>query len=396
MKVLESFALISNGHLRGVVDYVFFCMKVLIFAPSLDINSGSGIRARLIIEGLRHWGIEVTVAARSVPTSLLENGVSFCKLHDAGDWANSLYSAICIEHPDIIYGITEALADIVLATGNKAGLPVAFDLHGIGAIEVFELGAGHGPRWARLCDSLRWLAAVRKANVVTVANPTLMPILRSFCHKVLPVFGITNISHFSPNGPATLLGDDPKRIKVLYAGNHYRWQGMDLLIEALRCLKGNVEQIHVLCLGSVGRNEQQVVDWQSEFPKGVLEFRGSVDFMDVADYYRGADVLIIPRPFLLSTYFALPQKLVDGMASGRAIIATDIAPHRWALQSPVAGILCPATGQGLAHCLKNINNKELLHELGQNARMRAVSNFCHLLQTHNIVQCFQEVVGHRN
>ncbi len=339
-----------------------------------------------------HWGEAVSVITSSIPPDLEVRGVSSHILTTRQSWHKVIVNAIKREHPDILYGITEGFADLVLSVGFQTDIPVAFDLHGIGFIEVLELGHGYGPRFKRILNSLQWLQAARKAEIVTIANPTLLPLLQPFCRKVLPVFGMTDINHFSPDGPTEGWPENETRLKILFAGNHYRWQGLDLLVAALRNLGESARDFQILCLGSVGRDEARIMEWQTGLPSGLLEFREAVDYQLVASYYRGADALVIPRPFMFSTYLAFPQKLVDGMATGRAIVTTNLAAHRWALETPPAGIIATTTPNDLAKSIQRIQDKELLQQLGFNARKRAEIDFSHLHQTKQILDSFKMIV----
>jgi glycosyltransferase involved in cell wall biosynthesis len=372
-------------------------VRVLIHCPAIGTESGSGIRARLIVEGLRSCGDDVCILSREVPSDLAGTGASI-RLLAEGD---GVEEAICREggsfRPDIVYGITEASADAVSDASKRIGVPVAFDLHGLGFVEVLELGAGYGPRYGRAKNSLRWLSRIRKADAVTVANPCLLPVLKWLNPRAEPVIGMTDVSRFRPEGDAVRPGTGKETIRVLYAGNYFRWQGVDLLLDAIRMLPGEGDGsgsgFEFTLIGSVGKRGEQLDKWKSWFPAGRVRFLDSVGYAQIADYYRGADVTVLPRPFLLSTYLAFPQKLVDSMASGRVVVATDIAPHRWALASPEAGILCPATAKGIAAGILRTKDPKLRERLSESARREAVDRYCHLKQSRRIRAIFSGVLS---
>jgi glycosyltransferase involved in cell wall biosynthesis len=70
----------------------------------------------------------------------------------------------------------------------------------------------------------------------------------------------------------------------------------------------------------------------------------------------------------------LPAKLIDAMMSGRAIVASDLGPIRWALDG--SGLLTPpGDTNALADALRRLRSPALRSELGQRARTRALARF---------------------
>lgn len=373
-------------------------MKILIFCPALGLTSGSGIRARLLAEGLKRAGGDIAVVSSGIPSDWSCDDIRLFNLEPGQTCQKSLLSAAQSFSPDFIYGITEAGADAVRMVAEKLSCHAALDLHGLGFIEVLELGAGYGPRLPRVIASLKWLSNARSVDLVTVANPRLFPLIKYLNRKTFPLFGGTDISLFTPQGKVQKLGCDPDAIQVLYAGNYHKWQGVDLLFEAIRSLGEDIQTFEFTFMGSVGQHREKVLEWQARLPAGRIHFVEAVDYSLVPNYYRGADVLVIPRPFMLSTYLAFPQKLSDYMASGRVVLATDLAPHRWALVQPQSGLLCPSTPGGLATALLDCKDIELRQTLGVRARERAVALFCHLQHGKNLLSIFEEhlVVSRNN
>jgi glycosyltransferase involved in cell wall biosynthesis len=368
-------------------------VRILIFCPAIGTESGSGIRSRLIVEGLPRCGDDVCVVAWKVPPGLGEPRASVQLLGEGEPVEAGIARAARSFRPDIVYGITEAEASAVAGAAKTLGIPVAFDIHGLGFVEVLELGKGHGPRYPRVKKSLRWLARIPFAAAVTAANPRLVPVLRRLNRRTEPVVGMTDVGRFRPEGESARLGSGKGRVQVLYAGNYYRWQGVPLLMEAIGRLLDDGEPFEFTLVGTVGRDPDRLERWKSRFPAEQVRFLDAVEYARVAEYYRGADVTVLPRPFLFTTYLAFPQKLVDSMASGRAVVATDIAPHRFALRSPEAGVLCAATPGGLAEGIRRTKDGPFRERLSETARREAVARFCHLKQTGRIHDLFRSVLG---
>lgn len=368
---------------------------LLFCTADLKTGGGSAVRARLIAEGLAGHGARVHVVASGIPDAFASLGIGGTVIEPGRSWSPPLAAAADAFRPDILYGITEAGADALMRTARAGRRPVAYDLHGIGFIEVIELGRDYASRARRVGNSLKWLSRIPRADAVTVANPGLHPVLRVLNRRTVAVCGMTDVSHFRPDGPVVRLGTDPGKIQVLFAGNFFKWQGVEMLAEAIGMLTRDREPFEFHLLGSAGKKGASAAALEAVRAGGAVHVRDFVDYDLVPGYYRGADVLVVPRPFMLSTYLAFPQKLVDYMASGRAIVATDLAPHRFALESRRAGILCRPTGAALAAALRKAKDERLRDEAGANARKEAVDRFCHVKQTRKVHDLFAGILSGR-
>jgi len=367
-------------------------MNILVFCPAISFASGSGIRGRLLVDGLVRAGASVGVVLTAPPADWNSPAVRIYPGGEGVSWGDVLQGAVDHFCPDMIFGITEACADIVVGIAKKNGCVSALDLHGLGFVEVLELGSGYGARLPRIWRSLKWLRQMFAADVVTAANPELYRFLRKLSRRVHPLFGGTDVALFSPEGETRSLGVDRDAIQVLYAGNEHKWQGVELLIEAIAQLGEDADRFEFNFLGPFERLRKRCVE-RADLPVGRLHFIDPVDYSSVPSFYRAADVLVLPRPFMLSTYLALPQKMSDYLASGRTVLATDLAPHRWALGNPAAGILCVPSASGVAEGLRASRDMAVRSRLGRMARFRAEEMFSHESQGAQLVKLFEKVLG---
>lgn len=364
-------------------------MKVLIFC-STDLGkvSGSQIRAGLIADGLIRIGVQVGVVSAGIPASLAIRCDKVSIFDGSVGWQDLLWKAAEEFQPDVIYVITEALTDIALKVARRNGIFLAVDLHGLGVVEILELGSGHGNRLRRIGDSLRWLSVVPRADLITVANPKLVPVVRPFARQMFDLIGMTDISLFHPQGETRRLGSDGNRVQVLYAGNYLAWQGIDLLMAAIQRLNGAQIPCEFTLVGSMGRSEMFFERWSDVVNEENVHIIETVSFEDVPPLYRGADILVIPRPMMLSTYLAFPQKLVDYLASGRTVVATDLAPHRWALEPSGAGIISQPSPKGIADGIRRALEPKVREECGRRARQLTEERFCHIHQCRRVLSAF--------
>lgn len=366
-------------------------MRVLIFCTAnLGIGTGSGIRARLITEGLVQCGAKIWLVSAGAPDHFYKSEIGISSFENPASWESTLRDAAHRFEPEVALGITEAGTDIVLRV-SQGRYPVIFDLHGIGVIEVMELGKGYGSRLPRILRSAKWLSKIPRADAITVVNPSLVPIFSILNRAVTPIIGMVDIDRFSPDGPSKSLGQDDSSVQVLYAGNFLKWQGVDLLIEAIDMLINSDEPFEFTLLGPMGKKTEYFRDKIRSFDQKRVHLEEPVDYELIPEYYRAADVLVIPRPRMISTYMAFPQKLVEYMASGSAIVATDLKPHRWALSHSRSAILCPPTPAGIADGLRELKDPATRDRISRRARRRAEQEFSHVIQAQRMINLFEYI-----
>ena len=117
-------------------------------------------------------------------------------------------------------------------------------------------------------------------------------------------------------------------------------------------------------------NEAELREFAAQRGLATVEFRGSVS--NVRDYLMAADAFILP-----SLWEGMSNSLLEAMASGLAIIASDIDGNRNLVSHGESALLFPPTdAEALQECLKSIaSNGTLRVQLGQTARQRAVEHF---------------------
>ena len=233
---------------------------------------------------------------------------------------------------------------------------------------------------------------MQRADGLIVANPTLLPIVRRLSRKSTLVAGIVDTEMFYPNGPTTPLGASD-RLQVLYAGNFLRWQGCDLLLKVATRMIQNHASYDFTFVGSFGRSSEFLKQWRDLATTGALQFWDNVDYDAMPSILRGADILVIPRPWMLSTYLAFPGKIPDYMAVGRAVLATDLKPHRYAIIDSETGILCPPTPNGLTEGLLRLENAEFRKRLGSNARAFAEQYFSVTTASQEVLAALEQAVS---
>jgi len=147
-------------------------------------------------------------------------------------------------------------------------------------------------------------------------------------------------------------------------------KGQQYLIEAVASIVSDFPALRLLIVGDGPDSTVLMRLAKEKGIEGRVIFTGSRD--DVPNLLAAMDIFVFP-----SLWEGLPNALVEAMAAGKAIIATDIKPNREVLGSAEAGMLVAvkdsnALALGIAAL---IGNRPLARQLGSAARARALLRF---------------------
>jgi len=133
------------------------------------------------------------------------------------------------------------------------------------------------------------------------------------------------------------LGLEEDELLVFTAAQHVARKRLDTLVEAVRLLREEgVEGFHVVICGD-GPLRHEVLGLVGKYGLGdVIHLPGWVSEEQLALYYRAADIFV-----LASEYEAGPISLLEAMASGAAVISSDIDGFPRLIRDGVDGLLFP-------------------------------------------------------
>ncbi len=101
---------------------------------------------------------------------------------------------------------------------------------------------------------------------------------------------------------------------------------------------------------------------------------GLTGIAEGAELVAGADIIAVPSLDQGWARAQLPAKLMDAMMAGRAIVASDLPPIRWALGD--CGLLVrPGNVADLTAALAQLESRPLREQLGAAARSRALARY---------------------
>jgi len=127
-----------------------------------------------------------------------------------------------------------------------------------------------------------------------------------------------------------------------FAGSFYRYEGLHLLVEAVRRMRPRHPQLRLLLVGG-GPQEAALKSQVAEAGlEGCVIFTGRVPHTEVQRYYELIDLLAYPRLPSRLTELVTPLKPLEAMAQGRIFVASDVGGHRELIRHGQTGFLCPA------------------------------------------------------
>jgi len=154
-----------------------------------------------------------------------------------------------------------------------------------------------------------------------------------------------------------------------FVGSLKPWHGVQDLLEAFRILLKDVPEARLLIVGD--GPERAALESRSRRTgiDGKVEWTGSVKHEEVPGFLARMEVAVAPYPAMADFYFS-PLKLIEYMASGRAIVASRAGQVAEILKNRENSLLYkPGEVEAMAACLKRLwSDPRLRRELGEKAR----------------------------
>ena len=129
------------------------------------------------------------------------------------------------------------------------------------------------------------------------------------------------------------------KIVVAYIGTLFRFEGVDLLLEALRELTSRDDRVRGLIVGH-GETEEALRRRHAELGLGDrVVITGKVAPSEVARYYSVADVLCYPRESRRITELTTPLKPLEALCMEKAVLGSDVGGIRELVKDGATGLL---------------------------------------------------------
>ena len=277
--------------------------------------------------------------------------------------ANRLDTLVDEFSPDVLHvhsPVLNALPALWVSRGRA--LPVVYELRALWE----DAAVDHGKTRE---GSLRYLGsraletfALRRADrVITICEGLRTEIVA----RGIPASRITVVPN-AVDTAAFRFGSvpDPEQQRALglsgktvigFAGSFYRYEGLDLLVDALTMLAPRYPDLRILLLGGGPQESNLREQVRARALEDRVIFAGRVPHGEVQRWYDLIDVLAYPRYRMRLTDLVTPLKPLEAMAQGRMLVASDVGGHRELIRDGETGFLFPAgDARALAASIENV------------------------------------------
>jgi glycosyltransferase involved in cell wall biosynthesis len=237
------------------------------------------------------------------------------------------------------------------------------------------------PQRIHYATDLRWFtrAALRRAVAVTAVSEFTARLVREDMRFNGPIEMIPNgvdVEQFRPDPT----GSRPGPLQVLFSGNLTRRKGAHLLPEIAR-LAGPDVQVHYTTGARAGQADPR---WAGLHPVG------RVPYAQMPELYRQFDVLLLP-----TVREGMSLALLEAMASGLAVVASDAASNPELVADGLGGYLCPVDeAEAYAAALRKLAaNRSLAASMGLNNRRTVVDRYDRDVMLKRYETLFSDVLG---
>ena len=206
---------------------------------------------------------------------------------------------------------------------------------------------------------------------------------------------------FRYESPHTLPEDGPtndRAMRMLYSGTMSAWQGVSVAIEALRLARRDFPATLTLVGPARPHQRRDLLDLAFELGVGdAIRLLEPVSKQALATLHREADVVVAPLTLNDRNLVqgCCPLKVLEAMASGTPLVASDIPVVRELVSNDVEGLLVrPGSAKAIKDGLLRLRSEEgLASRLSSGARARVERDFAWRRAQADLVHTYEELLG---
>jgi glycosyltransferase involved in cell wall biosynthesis len=161
---------------------------------------------------------------------------------------------------------------------------------------------------------------------------------------------------------------------ILFVGNFYEWHDVSTLLRAFVEVLKNYPDARLLLVGDGAKREAMAQLARELGLERSVIFTGMVAHTEVPRFMASADIAVVPYPVLEQDVWLSPLKLFEYMATGNAILASNVGQlSEWITDGRNGLLIPPGDVSAVAAGIERlIGDPDLRTRLGQNARADAV------------------------
>ena len=278
-------------------------------------------------------------------------------------WLSSRIKAILDREKFDICHLHEPLMPMLCTTVLRLShTPTVGTFHASGGKPWYSFGTPIGKlllkKWFRKLD-----------GKIAVSEPAMAYVRKYFPGDYTIIPNGIDSKHFSPSAsPIDEFADG--KLNILFVGRLEKRKGLNYLLKAYKQVKQEIPNSRLIIVGPGTRlrhkYEKQVIR------KGLKDvvFIGYASYRELPRYYKTADIICSPATGRESFGIVL----LEAMAVGKPIIASDIEGYTSVMTHGAEGLLVPPKNAGkLAEALVSLMTDEpLRQQMGANGRVKAL------------------------
>ena len=340
-------------------------MRVLhVLDHSIPLHSGYTFRTLAILREQRRLGwetLQLTTPKQGAGSAREEvvDGFRFHRTPSAGGTgllaqmrltAARIAEVVQAEKPDLIHAhspVLNALPALWVRLSRR--LPVVYEMRASWEDAAVDHGTtDEGSARYRFSRALESFALKRADQVTTICEGLRRDIAARgiAADKITVIPNAVDVASFRFGVPpdaalqqrlglqgATVIG---------FAGSFYGYEGLHLLVEAVRLMRPRHTKLRLLLVGGGPQEAALKAQVAKNGLQDTVIFTGRVPHDEVQRYYELIDVLAYPRLPSRLTELVTPLKPLEAMAQGRVFVASNVGGHRELVRHGQTGYLCPA------------------------------------------------------
>jgi glycogen(starch) synthase len=320
-----------------------------------------------------------------------EDGVAFLQV----PWDNALEPAVRLARdwrPDVVHLHTHWAWPVARAIQDQIGTCLIYTVHSVDRAE-YELGE-EGPNLLDRCDDQQAaLAAANRVIALTRHERDLLSHYYPWARREIRVVG-NGIDDCIEAREAVNKEQIRESALVLYSGRLVERKGIAELLSAVPKVLAKAPDTHFVLAGGPAHWGAADVERQWLNPalcpyQGQIRFTGWLPPSEVAQWYRKADILVVP-----SRYEPFGMVVLEGMLHGLPIVAAAVGGPKEILKHDRTGVLFPAKDVEalVLSLLRLIENPTLRRRIGRAAAQAVRSRWLWPDTVRKIRTVYQEAV----
>ncbi|GJL58121.1 MAG: glycoside hydrolase [Nitrospirales bacterium] len=297
-------------------------------------------------------------------------GFSWKKVVCDGLLCAKMIVLLCKKRYHLIHAVEES-AFLALVVNWIARIPYLYDMDSSLAQQMIE-------KYPRLtCLSKAFMFCERRA---VQAAAVVMPVCEALVTRIEPyhpskIMLLEDVPLLGESTDSFSMAKEDLNapgIRILYVGNLETYQGIDLLLESFALALKEAPQSTLFIVG--GEKDTRDFYHQKAEHLGIgrnVYFLGPRPLDQLSAYLSQADILVSPRIKGTNT----PMKLYSYLASGKAVLATNLVTHTQVINNRVAMLADPTPESFAEAMLQLMRNDDLRRTLGLAAKKLVEEKF---------------------